>query len=92
MICGILRRDEGEVRIAGQPMDPDSTALKAEIGYVPQDLAIYPDLSARENLDFFGRLYGLKGPDRKARIDEVLTVVDLTERAEGADGHAIRAG
>ena len=62
MICGILRRDEGEVRIAGRPMDPGSTALKAEIGYVPQDLAIYPDLSARENLDFFGRLYGLSGP------------------------------
>ena len=86
MICGILRRDEGEVRIAGRPMEPGSTALKAEIGYVPQDLAIYPDLSARENLDFFGRLYGLKGPERKARIAEVLDVVDLTDRATDRTG------
>ena len=61
MICGILRRDEGEVLVAGRPMEPGTTALKAEIGYVPQDLAIYPDLSARENLSFFGRLYGLGG-------------------------------
>jgi len=86
MICGILRRDEGEVLIAGRPMDPGSTALKAEIGYVPQDLAIYPDLSARENLDFFGRLYGLKGPERRARIDDVLAVVDLTDRAKERTG------
>jgi len=86
MICGILRRDEGEVRITGRPMEAGSTALKAEIGYVPQDLAIYPDLSARENLDFFGRLYGLKGPERKARIDEVLDVVDLTDRARDRTG------
>jgi ABC-2 type transport system ATP-binding protein len=90
MICGIMRRDEGEVRIAGRAMDPDATSLKAEIGYVPQDLAIYPDLSARENLDFFGRLYGLKGPRRKARIDEVLEVVDLTDRA--ADRTATYSG
>ncbi len=86
MICGILRRDAGDIRIAGQPMDPGATALKADIGYVPQDLAIYPDLSARENLDFFGRLYGLKGQDRRTRIDDVLAVVDLTDRAKERTG------
>jgi ABC-2 type transport system ATP-binding protein len=81
MICGILRRDEGEVRIGGRPFDPGTTALKAEIGYVPQDLAIYPDLSARENLRFFGRLYGLKGAALSMRVDEVLAIVDLADRA-----------
>ncbi len=81
MVCGILQRDAGEVFIGGRPFDPTTTALKAEIGYVPQDLAIYPDLSARENLRFFGRLYGLKGADLKTRVEEVLAVVDLTERA-----------
>jgi ABC-2 type transport system ATP-binding protein len=81
MVCGILRRDEGEVVIAGRRMDPTSTALKAEIGYVPQDLAIYPDLSARENLSFFGRLYGLGGAALHRRVEEVLEVVDLTDRA-----------
>ena len=56
--------------------------MKAEIGYVPQDLAIYPDLSARENLSFFGRLYGLTGATLRTRIDEVLEIVDLTDRAK----------
>ncbi len=82
MICGILRRDEGEVRITGRPFDPTATALKAEIGYVPQDLAIYPDLSARENLLFFGRLYGLSGAALNARVADVLAVVDLADRAK----------
>jgi len=82
IVCGILRRDEGEVVVAGRPMDPGATALKAEIGYVPQDLAIYPDLSARENLSFFGRLYGLSGATLRTRVDEVLQVVDLTDRAK----------
>ncbi len=81
MICGILRRDEGEVIVAGDAMDPGNTALKAQIGYVPQDLAIYPDLTARENLSFFGRLYGITGSTLKARVDEVLEIVDLTDRA-----------
>ena len=81
MICGILRRDAGDVLIGGRPFDPGSTSLKSEIGYVPQDLAIYPDLSARENLRFFGRLYGLHGPALATRVDEVLAVVDLADRA-----------
>ena len=55
-------------RVAGRPMDVDATEVKARIGYVPQDLAIYPDLSARENLRFFGRLQRLRGARaRRAR-------------------------
>ena len=49
---------------------------------MPQDLAIYPDLSGRENLAFFGRLYGLGGAALRSRVDEVLAVVDLTDRAK----------
>jgi ABC-2 type transport system ATP-binding protein len=82
MVCGILARDAGEVRIDGQELTPGATGLKAAIGYVPQDLAIYPDLSARENLAFFGRLYGLRGGDLRARVDEVLGVIDLADRAK----------
>jgi len=81
MVCGTLRRDAGAVEIDGQAMDVGATALKGEIGFVPQDLAIYPDLTARENLDFFGRLYGLAGRVLHDRIDEVLDVVDLADRA-----------
>ncbi len=81
MICGILARDEGEVHVVGEPLDVDTTSAKRLIGIVPQDLAIYPDLTARENLDFFGRLYGLSGRALRDRIGEVLDVVELTDRA-----------
>jgi len=82
MICGILARDGGTVLVAGQPVDVDTPAAKAAIGYVPQDLAIYPDLTARENLAFFARLYGQSGADARARIDQVLEVVGLVDRAD----------
>ncbi len=87
MACGILYRDAGEVVVAGQPLDVGTTAAKAAIGLVPQDLAIYPDLNARENLAFFGALYGMRGRELKARIDEVLEVVDLTDRAKDRTEH-----
>jgi ABC-2 type transport system ATP-binding protein len=82
MICGILARDEGEIVVAGRPMDPGATDVKGAIGYVPQDLAIYPDLSARENMTFFGQLYGMRGRDLRSRIDEVLGIIDLADRAK----------
>jgi ABC-2 type transport system ATP-binding protein len=82
MVCGILARDEGTVLVDGRAVDIDSTDAKAAIGYVPQDLAIYPDLTALENLRFFGRLYGMGGRDLARRVDEVLEVVDLRDRAK----------
>ena len=81
MICGLLRRDGGEVLVAGRPVDIGATDAKAAIGYVPQDLAIYPDLTARENLRFFGRLQRLRGKELDRRVDEVLAVIDLADRA-----------
>jgi ABC-2 type transport system ATP-binding protein len=82
MICGILERDAGEVVVAGRPVGPGTTAAKAAIGFVPQDLAIYPDLTARENLVFFGRLYGLGGKRLRSRVDALLEVVGLADRAK----------
>jgi linearmycin/streptolysin S transport system ATP-binding protein len=82
MICGILAADAGTVEVVGRTIEPGSVDAKAAIGYVPQDLAIYPDLSARENLTFFGRLYGLGGPRLRARVAEVLSVIDLADRAD----------
>ncbi len=82
MVCGLLRRDGGSVEVAGHPVDIDAARAKAEIGYVPQDLAIYPELSARENLRFFGQLYGLGGTDLRARMDEVLEIIGLADRAD----------
>jgi len=82
MVCGILARDDGEVFVNGQPLDPGATRVKGAIGYVPQDLAIYPDMTARENLVFFGRLYGMGGAELRGRVDEVLEIIDLTDRAD----------
>jgi ABC-2 type transport system ATP-binding protein len=82
MICGLLRRDGGEVVAAGRPVDIGATEAKASIGYVPQDLAIYPDLTARENLVFFGRLQRMGGRDLARRVDEILVLTDLTDRAK----------
>ncbi len=81
MVCGLLARDAGEVTLDGAPIDTGVVAAKAAIGYVPQELAIYPDLSAKENLAFFGRLYGLGGAQLKTRIGEVLDIIGLADRA-----------
>ena len=61
---------------------PAPTDGKAQIGYVPQDIAIYPDLSARENLRFFGKLYGIPKQRLGSRIDEVLEVIGLSDRSD----------
>ena len=82
MICGLLERDGGEILIDSVSLTPNSVDVKAKIGYVPQDLAIYPDLTARENLRFFGRLYGMKGKGLRSRIDEVLEIIGLSDRAD----------
>jgi ABC-2 type transport system ATP-binding protein len=82
MICGLLSRDGGEVTVDGEPVTTKTVHSKRAIGYVPQDIAIYPDLSARENLAFFGRLYGIPGPELKGRIEEVLEIIGLADRAK----------
>jgi ABC-2 type transport system ATP-binding protein len=81
MIAGLLERDAGEVTVAGEPMTTRSVRAKSALGYVPQDLAIYPDLSGRENLMFFARLYGMSTTEAKRRSDEVLASTGLTDRA-----------
>ncbi len=82
MIAGILDADGGEVRVAGELMNPRATRAKAAVGYVPQDIALYPDLTASENLVFFGRLVGLSGTTLKERTREILELTGLTSRAE----------
>jgi ABC-2 type transport system ATP-binding protein len=81
MICGLLRRDGGTVTVAGLDLDRETRSALAALGYVPQDLAIYPDLTAAENLRFFARLHGLRGTELARRTDEVLDIIGLTDRA-----------
>ncbi len=86
MICGLLEADEGTVSVAGMPMTTGSLKPKSVIGLVPQELAIYPDLTARENLMFFGRLYGIGQAELAKRVDEVLKVIGLADRAKDRAG------
>ena len=81
MIAGLLEIDGGEVLINGAVMTPRAIAPKAHLGLVPQDLAIYPDLTAAENMTFFGRLYGMPKDALKTRVAQVLEVVGLSDRA-----------
>src|SRR5947209_17591329 len=71
----------GRATLQGAGLHPGNANARRLIGIVPQDLAIYADLTARENLAFFGRLYGLNGRDLDKRVDEVLEAVALRDRA-----------
>ncbi len=72
----------GEARIGGHSVTEDSMAVRRTIGVVPQELALYDDLTARENLNFWGRMYGLGGRALKQRADEVLAQIGLSEKAD----------
>jgi len=82
MAVGLMQRDDGQVLVDGEPLHPGTTGLKAKIGLVPQDIAIYPDLTARENLRFFGRLYDMPRAKLRGRTDEVLEIIGLSDRAD----------
>ena len=81
MMSGLLTPTNGDVVIGGKSIRHQPLEAKQIIGVVPQDLAIYPRLSARQNLEFFGKLYGLSGKDVRKRADEVLEFIGLSDRA-----------
>ncbi|CAI7973702.1 ABC transporter (ATP-binding protein) biofilm formation [Frankia sp. Hr75.2] len=81
IIAGVLAADSGSVVVAGHPMRTDAGRARGAIGLVPQELALYPDLTIRENLRFFGRLQRMPRRHLARRIDEVLEVVGLADRA-----------
>ncbi|MGG0669122.1 ABC transporter ATP-binding protein [Lederbergia citrisecunda] len=83
MICGLLPYGAGEILINGKLVGRHLKETKQIIGVVPQDIALYPTMSALDNLIFWGRMYGLSGNTAKTRAKEVLEVVGLTERAKG---------
>ena len=81
MIAGLVAPDRGEVRIGGRRLAGDTDPLKRRIGLVPQDIALYDELTARDNLRFFGALYHLRGEGLDAAIAAALDLVGLAERA-----------
>jgi len=82
IIAGLLGADDGQVLIDGSPIKSDIDPRKRRVGLVPQDLALYEELSARENLRFFGALYDLAGGRLEEAIEQVLALVGLADRAK----------
>lgn len=76
----LLKPDAGEARVGGFSVTREAEKVKKLIGVVPQDIALYEDLSGRENLLFWGRMYGLKGTTLNNRVDEVLELIGLVDR------------
>jgi ABC-2 type transport system ATP-binding protein len=82
MIVGLVRPDAGEVLIDGSPLRGDTDPIKRKIGLVPQDMALFDELSALENLNFFGALYEMQGSALKRAIADALSLVGLADRAK----------
>jgi ABC-2 type transport system ATP-binding protein len=80
MLSGLLEPDEGEATIMGHSIIREPEAARQSLGIVPQDIALYPDLSAKENLNFWGKMYGLRGDRLETRVNEVLAIIGLSDR------------
>lgn len=87
ILTGALRRTAGEVDVLGWKQPGQHQRIAPLLGYMTQRLALYPDLTVRENLEFFATIYGLRtAAERRQRIDEVLETVELTPRRESLVG------
>jgi len=84
MLSGLMEPDDGTAQIAGHALG--SIEARRVLGVVPQELALYPELNARENLSFFGQLYGLSGHELRKQIDRTLDLVNLASRGRDAVG------
>jgi len=84
MLSCLLTPTRGDALVMGHSIVSEPLAVKAAIGVVPQDIALYEDLSARQNLNFWGKMYGLRGDTLRRRVDEVLETIGLTDRQKGA--------
>ena len=82
MLSTVLRADEGDVTIGGSSVSADADEVRKIIGVCPQELALYPELSANDNLVFFGRMAGLGGREAKETARENLETVGLADRAK----------
>jgi ABC-2 type transport system ATP-binding protein len=83
MLATLLRPDDGEAFIMGHSVRRDPMGVKSVLGVVPQEIALYEDLSALENLTFWGKMYGLRGSTLRDRVQEVLEIIGLSDRAKG---------
>ncbi|MBZ9608755.1 ABC transporter ATP-binding protein [Clostridium estertheticum] len=82
MICGLITTTKGSIEILGKDNQKNSNNAKRNIGVVPQDIAVYEDLTCLENVKFFASLYGLKGEELKKKAQEALEFVGLSDKAK----------
>jgi len=82
ILCGLVRRDAGEVSICGADIDRDPVAVKQDIGVAEEESNLYPELTCRRNLEYLGELYGLSRAARRRRADELLDDFDLVDKAQ----------
>lgn len=80
-LAGVIKIDSGEIEVFGKPQKEHIIEIKRQLGLVTQEITVFGDLTARENLEFFGGIYGLRGNVLKNRVDEVLEFVGLTKFA-----------
>ena len=86
ILCGMFAPTAGQVQLGDTPITPKSRSAKQRIGVVPQDIALYEKLSGRQNLRFFGRVYGLGGRHLRDRVETTLEIVGLSDRGDDQAG------
>lgn len=86
VLCGLLKKNSGQIRLFGEEQETHSLEIKQRIGLVPQDIALYSDLSAFENVRFFAGLYGLRGKELDAAANTALEFVGLADKAKDKPG------
>ncbi|MFC6333529.1 ABC transporter ATP-binding protein [Paenibacillus septentrionalis] len=84
MMAGIIQADQGSITLLNQKLGTDRAIIGKHVGYVPQEITLYGELSGRQNLYFFGKMYGLRGSKLKERTSIVLDQVGLSDRADEA--------
>ncbi len=80
MLAGLIRPTSGDAWVLGHSISREPMAVKSCMGVVPQEIALYSDLTAHENLNFWGKMYGLQGKELAKRADEVTEIIGLEER------------
>ena len=86
ILAGLRAPTRGGVRFSGEPLHPGNRAVKCRIGLVPQELALYPELTAAENLRFFAALYRLPSAEIERRVTRILDMIGLSDRADDRAG------
>lgn len=82
MLCGLFHPTNGTVKVNGEDLRSNLSKVKSDLGIVPQDIALYPTLTGRENLEFYGAMYGVEKQELKKRINTWLNKLEMNKSAD----------